>query len=106
MTVKGPRTNRAAREVEFPMPLDAAHELLDHLCLRPLIEKTRHLVPAGLLTWEVDVFEGENAGLIIAEVELPAVDVPVPIPSWVGEEVSDDPRYANANLVSRPYSTW
>lgn len=106
MTIKGRRYERSAREVEFPVPMHAAVELLDHLCKRPIIEKTRHIVPAGALTWEIDVFAGENDGLIVAEVELPSADTPVPLPEWVGDEVSDDPRYANANLVLRPYSSW
>jgi adenylate cyclase len=58
------------------------------------------------MRWEVDEFEGENAGLIIAEVELAAADQPIHLPDWVGEEVTDDPRYYNASLIAHPYSTW
>ena len=74
------------------------------MCEPPLIEKTRYRIEHAGLTWELDVFEGENAGLVVVEVELPAADTPVDIPAWVGEEVTGDPRYYNANLVARPFT--
>jgi len=80
--------------------------MLDRLCERPLIEKTRYRIPHEGLTWEVDVFEGDNRGLITAEVELKSEDQAVSIPDWVGEEVTKDPRYFNANLVAHPFTTW
>ena len=76
------------------------------MCVPPLIEKTRYRIAHGGLTWEVDVFEGENAGLVVAEVELPAADTPVDIPAWAGDEVTGDRRYYNANLVARPFTRW
>jgi adenylate cyclase len=106
LTVKG-RTRGATRaEFEYEIPLDDATELLDRVAQRPLIEKTRYLVEASGLTWEVDVFEGENEGLVVAEVELPSEDEDVVKPAWCGEEVTGDPRYYNANLVAHPFSAW
>ncbi len=80
--------------------------MLDTLCLRPLIEKRRHRVEYGGLIWEVDEFYGDNAGLIVAEVELESAQQIFDKPPWAGEEVTGDPRYYNANLVNTPYSRW
>ncbi len=80
--------------------------MLDDLCARPLIEKTRYRIENQGLVWEIDEFEGENAGLAIAEVELASVDQVVALPSWVGEEVTTESRYYNANLIANPYSRW
>ncbi len=93
-------------EYEYAIPLDEAHEMLDRLCHRPLIEKTRHLVEAGGRTWEVDEFAGENEGLVVAELELDSEDEAFERPAWLGEEVSDDPRYYNVCLVQHPYRDW
>lgn len=76
------------------------------LCAGPVIEKNRHRIEHAGRTWEVDVFEGGNAGLILAEVELDSADATVEIPDWVGDEVTTDPRYYNANLVNRPFRSW
>ena len=106
LTVKG-RTRGATRlEFEYEISLDDANELLDALAIRPLIEKTRYLVPVSGLTWEVDVFEGDNEGLVIAEVELQSEDEDFVKPAWCGEEVTGDPRYYNVNLVAHPFKTW
>ena len=80
--------------------------MLAELCEWPLIEKTRHTLDWAGKTWEVDVFAGENAGLVVAEVELDREDEVVQSPPWIGEEVSEDPRYYNANLVHNPYCKW
>ena len=106
ITIKGPMVNRARTEYEYPIPVQDANEMLDTLCLKPLIEKTRYTIGHAGLLWEVDEFEGENAGLIIAEVELADADQQIRLPDWIGEEVTDDLRYYNASLISRPYSTW
>jgi CYTH domain-containing protein len=71
-----------------------------------LIEKTRYRVSVGRLVWEIDVFSGENEGLVVAEVELPSEVTAVVLPDWVGEEVTGDDRYYNASLVSHPYREW
>ena len=94
------------REFEYQIPLEDAHEILGSLCLEPLIEKTRHLVEHGGLTWEIDEFRGHNAGLLVAEVELESETQEPALPAWVGREVTDDPRYLNANLVRHPDSEW
>ncbi len=93
-------------EYEYPIPLDEATEMLDRLCQPPLIEKTRHKIPYEGNVWEIDVFAGENEGLIVAEVELDSADQEVKLPPFVGKEVSEDQRYFNASLARTPYSQW
>jgi len=106
LTIKGPTSGISRMEFEYPIPLADAEAMLDALCAAPLIEKVRYRVPYAGHTWEVDAFEGANAGLLLAEVELPAADAPVELPPWVGREVSDDPRYFNANLAVHPFAEW
>jgi adenylate cyclase len=106
LTVKGPTRGIERLEFEYPIPLGDAEAMLAQLCDGPLIEKTRYRVPFAGRMWEVDVFDGENAGLILAEVELPSSDAEVVLPAWAAREVSGDPRYYNANLVHNPYSQW
>jgi len=103
LTVKG-RTRGATRaEFEFAIPADEAQALLEGLCLRPLIEKTRYRIAHGAHVFEVDVFAGENEGLVLAEVELDDEDERVELPAWIGEEVTGDPRFYNAQLVREPW---
>lgn len=106
LTVKGGGDPRARSEFEYAIPPADAHAMLDGLCRPPLIDKTRYRVPFAGHTWEIDVFAGDNAGLVLAEVELAAADEAVALPPWVGAEVTDDPRYLNANLARHPYGTW
>lgn len=106
LTIKGERIGIAAPEFEYPIPVADAEELLADLCLRPLIEKVRYEVAHAGLTWEIDVFSGDNEGLVLAEVELESEDQEVELPGWAGPEVSDDRRYSNASLVSSPYRSW
>jgi CYTH domain-containing protein len=106
LTVKGITVGTTRAEFEYPIPGDDAAAMLDDLCERPLVEKTRHIVEHEGLTWEVDEFAGVNEGLIVAEVELERSDQEVPLPPWIGAEVTDDPRYFNANLIAHPYSEW
>jgi adenylate cyclase len=106
LTVKGKTEGAARLEFEYPIPLADAEQLLTELCQRPLIEKVRYRIPHAGLVWEVDEFEGENAGLILAEVELEREDQAVELPPWAGEEVTGQPRYYNANLIALPYSRW
>lgn len=106
LTIKGSARGLSRPEFEYQIPRSDAEQMLASLCQRPLIEKTRYWLHHGQHTWEIDVFEGDNAGLVVAEVELsdPAEDVD--LPAWVGKDVSDDPRYLNASLVRRPYRQW
>lgn len=106
LTIKGKTVGMSRLEYEYDIPLVDANEMLDKLCQKPLIEKTRYLRKEGELTWEIDIFEGENTGLMVAEIELASEDQTVPLSSWVGEEVTGDVRYYNSNLVNNPYSRW
>lgn len=92
-------------EYEYPVPLEHAREMLSRLCGN-VIEKERHLVFDGGRRWEVDVFAADNAGLVVAEIELQNVDEVFERPDWLGEEVSADPRYMNSYLAEYPYVTW
>jgi|SRR6516225_6895699 CYTH domain-containing protein len=106
ITIKGLTIGDSRPEYEYEIPLSDANEILDHLAEKPIIEKTRYRIPQGDITWEVDEFEGENKGLIVAEVELKDEKQKVDLPDWIGPEVSNDPRYFNANLVKHPYTKW
>ena len=106
ITVKGISVGATRAEYEYEIPAGEAGEMLDNLCERPLIEKTRYRIEHQGLVWEVDEFDGDNAGLIIAEVELDREDQVVVLPDWVGKEVTGDPRYYNASLVAHPFASW
>lgn len=106
LTIKGLTVGAARAEYEYEIPVTDAQAMLDHLAEKPLIEKIRHKIPYGGLTWEVDEFLGDNAGLIVAEVELTGEEQSFSKPHWVGEEVSDDPRYFNSNLARHPFRQW
>ncbi|HIK28142.1 MAG: CYTH domain-containing protein [Oscillatoriaceae bacterium SKW80] len=106
LTIKGKNQGNSRAEFEYPIPVEDAQEMLDKLCERPLIEKTRYKIKIGEVTWEIDEFAGENQGLIIAEVELTDENQILELPEWIGEEVSQDPRYFNANLAQHPFSQW
>ena len=93
-------------EFEFPLPLRGALEVLARFCGQRCVKKTRHLVPLGKHVWEIDEFEGANAGLIVAEIELTAEDETFERPAWLGREVSAEPRYYNVCLLDEPFSTW
>jgi len=106
ITVKGKNVGARRAEFEYEIPVADAERMLDTLCQRPLIEKIRYTLAVGPHTWEIDVFEGSNAGLVVAEIELSSEDEAFEKPEWVGDEVTDDPRYFNSNLVANPYGTW
>lgn len=106
LTIKGKTVGMSRLEYEYEIPLDDANEMLDKLCQKPLIEKTRYFRKEAELTWEIDIFEGENDGLMVAEIELSSEDQTVSLSSWVGEEVTGDVRYYNSNLVNNPFSRW
>lgn len=98
LTLKGATLGITRAEYEYAIPIEDARELLA-MAEPNTVQKRRHLVPYGGLDWEVDVFEGRHAGLILAEVELQSEDQPVALPKWVGAEVTDDDRYFNASLA-------
>jgi len=106
LTIKGKSVGLSRAEFEYAIPLEDAMTLLDTLCEPPLIEKVRYRLEYSGLIWEIDEFGGENAGLILAEVELSDANQAIAIPDWIGEEVSHDPRYFNANLTKHPYCQW
>ncbi|HQZ15813.1 MAG TPA: CYTH domain-containing protein [Vicinamibacteria bacterium] len=106
LTIKGPTSGVTRAEFEYGIPLEDAGLILNQLCERPLIDKHRHVEHHLGRAWEIDVFHGENEGLVVAEIELPTPDAKVDLPDWVGIEVSSDPRYYNSNLLKNPYTTW
>lgn len=106
INIKSATLDMTRMEYEYAIPREDAEEMLDDMCLKPLIEKTRFHITYHGHTWEIDVFEGDNEGLVVAEIELAAVDEAFELPPWAGEEVSHDRRYYNVCLVSHPYKDW
>jgi adenylate cyclase len=106
LTVKGATVGASRSEFEYPVPVADARQMLTELCGDRVLSKTRYRQRRGDHEWEIDVFHGANDGLIVAEVELRSETDHPELPDWVGEEVTGDPRYYNANLVSHPFSQW
>ncbi len=106
VTIKGKGDGIVRPEFEYDIPLEDAQAMLGQLCLQPTIEKRRHTLRSGPHTWEIDVFDGENQGLVVAEIELSSVSETFEKPDWLGDEVSDDSRYLNSNLIAKPFKTW
>ena len=106
INIKSYELGVSRQEFEYPIPLQDAEHMLDTLCESPLIEKTRYHVNHGKHMWEVDVFHGDNEGLIVAEIELEHEEETFDKPGWIGEEVSDDTRYYNVCLTQHPYKDW
>ncbi|MBF8270348.1 MAG: hypothetical protein HW386_2057 [Gammaproteobacteria bacterium] len=106
LSIKSMTLGVTRTEFEYPIPGADAQYILHHLCLGPIIEKTRFFVPQDQHLWEIDVFEGDNAGLVVAEIELDTADEEFLKPDWLGAEVSDDPRYYNVKLIEHPYRLW
>eukprot|EP00871_Galdieria_phlegrea_P002982 jgi/Galph1/3685/GphlegSOOS_G2357.1 len=106
LTIKGHTVGCVRKEFEYKIPVEDARDMLNTICLPPQIEKTRYIVEETGFTWEVDEFHGDNAGLIVAEVELTDESVQVPVPEWVGREITYDSRFLNSVLIRRPFSTW
>jgi len=105
LTIKGVSVGATRAEFEYPISLADAQTLLT-LCDGPLIEKTRHVLTHAGTVWEVDVFAGDNTGLVVAEVELASEDQFFALPDWLGEEVTHDARYFNSNLAVHPFRQW
>ena len=106
LNIKSATIGTQRHEYEYEIPLTDAQEILDNLCLKPVIEKTRHFVMHNNHQWEIDEFDGENAGLIVAEIELDSADETFAKPDWIGADVTQDMRYYNNNLAREPYSQW
>ena len=105
INIKQLRLGRAREEFEYPVPLEDGLRLYE-LAGGGKVAKTRHYLRHSGLLWEIDEFEGRNAGLVVAEVELEATDQAVEIPDWAGEEVTDVDRYYNVALAIAPFDTW
>ncbi|MDC0083784.1 CYTH domain-containing protein [Schleiferiaceae bacterium] len=105
LTIKGITEGLTRDEFEYEIPLADALALLQ-LCERPAIEKKRYIVPNGAHVWEVDVFEGVNEGLVVAEIELGSEDEAFDKPNWLGNEVSGDRKYSNSALSLHPFKDW
>ncbi|MDO4319209.1 MAG: CYTH domain-containing protein [Bacteroidales bacterium] len=101
LTVKSRNRGISRDEWEYEIPARDAVEMLDRLCDGPVLAKTRYIVPAESGDWEIDEFHGRLEGLVLAEIELPAADIPVIIPDYIGREVSGDPQYYNSNLAAQ-----
>ena len=106
LTIKGTSNGISRSEFEYEIPVEDALDMLGELATGPVIDKVRHLVPVGDHMWEIDVFAGDNAPLVMAEIELDSPDETFERPDWLGIEVSDDQRYYNVNLARDPYSRW
>jgi len=106
LTIKSKNTGISRLEFEYPIPLHDANDILNNLCQTSFIDKTRYLIKHEDHLWEIDVFEGSNKGLIVAEIELESEDEAFTLPDWVTKEVTNDTRYFNSNLIEHPYSKW
>jgi len=93
-------------EYDYEIPVADATDMAERFCQGAIIEKTRYFVPYDNHLWEIDVFEGANQGLVVAEIELSHEDETFAVPEWIGAEVSDDPRYYNVCLVDHPFCEW
>lgn len=105
LTIKSSRAGLSRLEFEYAIPIEDAAQLMN-LGNGVKIEKRRHLVDVDGMIWEIDVFEGANAGLVLAEIELASESQALTLPPWIGAEVTDDSRYYNSNLTQQPYGTW
>ena len=106
LTIKSATLDVRRQEYEYTVPPADAREMLDTLCGGRTLSKTRHFVEHDGDLWEIDVFDGDNEGLVLAEIELTDVDQSFARPDWLGEEVSGDARYHNSSLAARPYKRW
>ncbi len=106
ITLKDATVGFARHEFEYEIPVDDARQMLDTMCMRPIIDKTRYCLPQGDLCWEIDEFHGENEGLVVAEIELPSKETKFEKPAFIGREVTGDERYYNSNLIKNPFKNW
>jgi len=106
ITLKGMSKGVTRSEYEYEIPFADAEGMLEEFCLGPFIEKTRYTITWRGRAWEVDLFAGENKGLVVAEIELQSEEEAIEKPPWLGKEVSGDPRYYNGSLVNNPFGGW
>lgn len=106
LAVKAKKSELTRYEYEYEIPMADAQEMLNNICEQPTIKKVRHLIPIDHHTWEVDIFEGENKGLIVAEVELSSETEAVTLPHWIRKEVTPLKEYRNNFLSKHPFNTW
>jgi adenylate cyclase len=106
LTIKGATRGITRSEFEYAIPVADAEDMLRELAVSPPVDKMRYKVRVGGRLWDLDVFAGSNAGLVLAEVELAAEDEAIEMPDWAGAEVTADPRYYNVNLARNPYGNW
>ena len=106
LNIKSGTIGSYRHEYEYEIPFNEGLEILNSLCEKPIIEKTRHFVPYKQHLWEIDVFEGDNDGLIVAEIELSKIGEEFCKPAWTGKEVTEDIRYYNNSLCKNPYNNW
>jgi CYTH domain-containing protein len=106
LTIKGPATGISRPEMEYEIPATDAEYMLTSLCGGGVISKVRYTLNHNGLRWEIDEFSGDNASLVVAEIELDSEDQPFEKPEWAGQEVSLDPRYRNVELARNPFKNW
>lgn len=106
ITIKGVSSGISRSEFEYEIPVPDAEAMLEQMAQGPVIDKVRHLIDVDGHTWELDVFAGSNAGLVMAEIELADADEAFTMPDWAGLDVSDDDRYYNVNLATHPFTEW
>jgi adenylate cyclase len=106
LNIKSATIDIKRQEFEYEIPFAEATEMLETLCEKPLINKIRYFLKNGNHVWEIDVFSGDNEGLVVAEIELNDKDESFEKPEWLGDEVSDDARYYNVSLVKHPFKDW
>ena len=106
ITLKGMSKGVTRSEYEYEIPFADAEGMLEEFCLGPFIEKTRYTITWRGRVWEVDLFAGENKGLVVAEIELQSEEEAIEKPPWLGKEVSGDSRYYNGSLVNNPFGGW
>lgn len=106
LTIKGENVGATRLEFEYPIAIDEAEEMLEKLCSKQIIDKTRYEIQIGADTWEIDIFYGDNEGLVIAELELEKEDYKISLPSWIKEEVTGNIKYYNNQLIQNPYKNW
>ena len=106
LTIKGKTEGYSRLEYEYEIPFNEALEILENLCEKPVVEKTRYIVEHKGYKWELDVFHAGNKGLLLAEIELSSEEEQFEIPEWIGREVSDLKEYRNNFLAKHPYTTW